>query len=123
MPLFSFHESGGVKSALFIGEGIWKWRIKNYREKENHKAFNELFQKSVTDALALAEKKERFQVEVGKRFSSSEAITFDAIALDATYTPTENAQLGAIIKNEEGEEFSYLFEPRGQYFFGCRFFP
>src|ERR1041384_6197801 len=45
-PLFAFNENNGLKSAVFAGDGLWKWKMRDYAEHGNEDLFNELISKT-----------------------------------------------------------------------------
>ena len=64
-PLLVFNENLGAKSAVFVGDGLWRWRMYNFLQNENHNLFNEVVNKTI-NYLALKADKRKFRVQVSK---------------------------------------------------------
>ncbi len=39
-PVFSFHQGHEHRQALWLGEGLWKWRLFEYKQRESHDLFD-----------------------------------------------------------------------------------
>ncbi len=95
-----------------MGEGLWLWRIHNYLQTGDHKAFDQLMGKTVQYLLSRKDKR-LFRVVTDGTYSSSEHINIQA----ELYNPSHEAVLGAdinfILTNENNESFSYQFSSSG----------
>lgn len=109
-PLLSFNPSDDRKVALLAGEGIWRWRLQVFRETNSHDLFNELITKTV-QYMSSREDKSLFRVSGKNDFPENENIVFNAELYNASYEPISDREVSMKIRNEEGEEFSYLFSP------------
>ena len=61
-PILSFHQGQKHRQALWLGEGLWKWRLFEYAQKESHELFDGLIQQCV-QFLAVKEDKRLFRVK------------------------------------------------------------
>ncbi len=41
-PILFFNELNGLKSGVFIGDGLWRWKLRNYQENSKINAINQL---------------------------------------------------------------------------------
>lgn len=64
-PLLAVGDVNGTRTGVFLGEGIWKWRLFDFLQHENHDIFDELFGKTV-QYLSLKEDKRKFRVTLDK---------------------------------------------------------
>ncbi len=100
--------SATEKFGFICGEGIWKWRMNDYRENENHQQFDALIDRMV-HYLSLDIKKERFIVRAKRIFNENELIHFRADFYNKSYELTNQAEVSLEIVNEQGERFNYIF--------------
>jgi len=134
-PLIFIFSEGNLSSGKFgfiCGEGIWKWRINNYRENENHEHFDVLIDR-IVHYLSLDIKKERFIIHVKRIFNENEHVNFRADFYNQSYELNNEAEVSLEIVNEENQEFSYIFSrtsgayalntgqlPVGKYTYGAK---
>ena len=46
-PIMAFQDNFGVRSALFIGDGLWRWKLYDFLDNNSNDAFNELIEKTI----------------------------------------------------------------------------
>ena len=108
-PVLVFQESFGVKSAVFIGEGLWRWRLHDYLENESHEAFDEIFSKTI-NYLALKSDKRKFRVNTPKNtFFETEEVVLEAELYNESYELINTPEVILNLKNEKGEDFPLSF--------------
>ena len=108
-PLLVFGEEDGIKRGVLAGEGVWKWRLFNYLQDQNHEVFDEVIGKSV-QYVSLKEDKRRFRVSLAKNiFKENEAIFFDAELYNSSYELINEPDVSLVITNEEGNDFRFTF--------------
>ncbi|MCB9314539.1 MAG: hypothetical protein H6569_00230 [Lewinellaceae bacterium] len=113
-PLLAIGESNGIKVGLFLGEGLWKWRLFDYMQHNNHQIFEELVGKTV-QYLTLKEDKRKFRVTLDQNiFNENEAVTFGAELYNDNYELTNDPDVAMSIRNAEGKEFLYTFNKVGK---------
>lgn len=108
-PLFSFGSINGRKTGFILGEGLWRWKLHNYKETGNHEAFNELIQKSI-QFLALKENEDNFNIYHKSIFKESEEIEFTAELFNDSFEPVSNSEISLVINNDSLQEFNYIFD-------------
>ncbi len=108
-PLLAFGEQNGVKTGILTAEGIWKWRLFDFLQNENHDLFEELFSKTI-QYLSVKEDKWKFRVSVNKNiFNENEKIILDAELYNESYELINDADASLIITNSEGKDFNFTF--------------
>ena len=113
-PLLALGETNGVKTGVFLGEGLWRWRLFDYLQHENHEIFDELVGKTV-QYLSLKEDKRKFRVNLDKNiFNENEPVTFGAELYNDNYELTNDPDVSMSIRNREGKEFTYTFNKLGK---------
>ena len=112
-PLCLIGENNQVKVGVFCAEGIWKWRLFDFLQNNNHEIFNEAITKTV-QYLSLKEDKRRFRVNLSKNiFDENEAIYLDAELYNESYELVNEPDVSLSIANGEGREFNYTFNKSG----------
>jgi hypothetical protein len=113
-PLLALGEINGVRTGVFLGEGIWKWRLFDYMQHQNHAVFDELFGKTI-QYLSLKEDKRKFRVTLDKSiFNENEPIQFAAELYNDNYELTNDPDIAMSVRNSEGKEFTYTFNKIGK---------
>ena len=113
-PLLAFGETNGVKTGIFLGEGLWRWRLFDYLQHQNHDIFNELVGKSV-QYLSLKEDKRKFRVNLDKNiFNENEPVIFGAELYNDNYELVNDPDVAMSIRNRDGKEFTYTFNKLGK---------
>lgn len=113
-PLLVVGESNGIKTGVFTGEGLWRWRLFDYLQHSNQEIFDELFGKTV-QYLSLKEDKRKFRVTLDKNiFNENEPLIFGAELYNDNYELINDPDAALVIKNREGREFTYTFNKLGR---------
>lgn len=115
-PLLCFHESNEIKTAVLAGEGIYKWRLFDYLNHQNHQIFDDLIQKSL-QFLTIKNDKRRFRVVLNDRiFKENEEVQLDAELYNESYELINEPETTLSLYNENKEEFTYTFDRRGNHY-------
>jgi hypothetical protein len=113
-PLLATGETNGIRTGIFVGEGIWKWRLFDYLQHQNHEIFDEVFGKTI-QYLSLKEDKRKFRVSLDKNiFNENENVTFGAELYNDNYELVNDPDVAMSIKNSDGKEFTYTFNKLGK---------
>ncbi len=112
-PLLAIGEANGIKTGLFLGEGLWKWRLFDYLQHNSHDIFEELVGKTV-QYLTLKEDKRKFRVTLDRNiFNENEPVTFGAELYNDNYELTNVPDVAMSVRNPQGKEFLYTFNKLG----------
>lgn len=91
-PMLAIVENDMIKSALLLGENIWKWRMHAYKEEATFKNFDAFFGKLFL-YLSTNKGKNRFSVEVAPIFNNSSEALIKATYFDETFELDPNASI------------------------------
>ncbi len=105
-PVLSFHQGQQYRQALWLGEGLWKWRLFEYAKKESHDIFDRLIQQCV-QFLAVKEDKRTFRVKLPKKIYEHETLSISAQLYDANYELFNDPETTILLRNAQGHEFAY----------------
>ena len=116
MPLLVLSKSDRYKQGVFCGEGLWRWKLYEFEERENNEVFSDFFSKLV-QFLALKEDSRKFRVFPSKRnLFENEQISFRAEVYNYNYEAVNKNNVELIIRNDSGDVFNYNFIPRGLFY-------
>lgn len=107
-PLLFFINNSENKAGFILGEGIWRWKINNYIEKENHDLFNEFVNK-IVQYLALKVQKDQFVLNHKKMFNEAEFIIFDAEYYNNSFELNNDGDLTIDIIDNNGIKYPFTF--------------
>lgn len=99
-PLFALSEADGVKTALFLGEGVWKWRLQSFRNDRNFENFDQFIGKLLL-YLSDNKKKNRLNVENLSIYEGSSNAKITATYFDETFVFDPTASLVLQVNNKE----------------------
>jgi hypothetical protein len=113
-PLLAIGENNGIKTGVFLGEGLWKWRMFDYFQHQNHDIFDELIGKTI-QYLSLKEDKRKFRVNLDKNiFNENEPVNFGAELYNDSYELINEPDVALVLKNKEGKDFTFTFNKLGK---------
>lgn len=108
-PLLVVGDQGNSKIGVLAAEGLWRWRLFDYLQNQDHERFSQLISK-VVQYLSLKEDKRRFRVSLSKNiFDENENIYFDAELYNKSFELVNEPDASLTIKDAEGKEYSYTF--------------
>lgn len=98
--LFSLSTNNESKTALLLGENIWKWRIQSYRNDSNFENFDKFIGKLFL-YLSENKKKNRLNLEYQSIYEGIGKAKIAASYFDETFVFDTNASLILTINNKE----------------------
>lgn len=108
-PLLLFGEDNGVKMAVLAAEGLWRWRLFDYLQHQNHDIFSELIGKNFQYVAVKADKR-RFRISTSKNiFNENEPVIFDAELYNESFELINEPDVRLTITNTDRKEFNYTF--------------
>lgn len=107
-PLLLFMSHNEAKTAILLGEGIWKWRLSAYKTSGSFKLFDDFVLK-IANYLSLNFKKTKFVTTASRIFQENEAITIDAELYNDSYELINTAEVAINISNSKGSKFPFVF--------------
>lgn len=107
-PLILFNQSLGSKNGIITGEGLWKWKLSNYAQKNNSEAFDEIITK-IVQYLSVRIEKGLFRVINSHVFNENQNVEFDAELYNDSYELINENDVNLTIINSSGKKFPYQF--------------
>ncbi|MEO5570251.1 MAG: hypothetical protein ABIT08_14145 [Bacteroidia bacterium] len=107
-PLLFFNQEGSRKIAVLAGEGLWKWRLKEFSENNNSNFTNDLFIK-VVQYLSVREKKTPFRVSYKNNFAENEPLIFDGELYNETGEMVNTPDVKMTITDADKKYYPFTF--------------
>ena len=107
-PILFFTETSGLKSAVFLGDGLWKWKFRDFAEHKNHNLFTELISKTI-QYLSVKSDKSFFRVSAPKIINENTEVELGAEVYDRSYTAITDPDVTLVLTNSENKKFNYTF--------------
>lgn len=107
-PLMVFNSTAEVKTAVFTGEGIWRWRLQDFAANGNHNLFDEFVSKTV-QYLSVKVDKSFFKVLSKNNFYENEAIEMEAEVYNESYELINEPEVNIVLTNANNKKFNYTF--------------
>jgi len=111
-PLIGFMQLNQSKTGIIAGEGIWRWRLHDYMQNENHERFHELFSK-IIQFLAIKEDKSLFRIYTQNQFWENEPIRIDAELYNDSYELINEPDVKLDIVSDEKNTYLFTFNRSG----------
>lgn len=110
-PLFYFSQKNNLKIGVFLGEGLWRWKMKEFGQKRSIDGFREFVQKTV-QYLVVRQNNEPLRVTLPKRFTIAEDVEVKAEfyneAMELITTPRLDLSIESVGKSKNTIDFSPL---------------
>ena len=113
-PLIMLGESNGVRTGIITAEGLWKWRLFDFAQHQNHDIIDGLMAKICT-YLSVKEDKRKFRAATDKNmYRENEPVQFSAEIYNNSYELINEADVRVILTNGEGKQFPYTMNKSGR---------
>src|SRR5690348_18436131 len=98
---------------MTTGEGIWRWRVYEYRNFSSHNVIDECIRQTISFLSANANERP-FQVAMPKHvWSDQEAVTLNAYLLNANNEQVNTPDVQLVITDSTGKKQNFTFERAG----------
>ncbi len=123
-PMLLIGEDNGTKVGVLAGEGLWRWRLFDYLQHQNHDIFNELIGKTI-QFVSLKEDKRRFRVNLDKNiFDENEQVIFGAELYNESYELVNEPDVSLVVSSRDGKNYNFVFDKANQsYSLNARILP
>ena len=113
-PLIMLGESSGIRTGIITAEGLWKWRLFDFAQHQNHDIFDGLMAKICT-YLSVKEDKRKFRAATDKNmYRENDPVQFSAELYNNSYELINEADVRVIVTNGEGKQFPYTMNKSGR---------
>lgn len=106
-PLMAFLNVKSTKVGVLFGEGIWRWKLKEFQANQSIEAFREFIQKT-THYLTVQQQKDPLRVTLPKRFYVTDNVEFKAEYYNEVMELTTDPEL-TLQLTDQGKKTTKLF--------------
>lgn len=115
-PLLFTMEKNNHRTAVLLGEDLWKWRMQDYRENSTSEKFDGFVGKLVF-FLASDKKRDRLEIDYNTFYDGSSGIVITAQYFDKNYIFNKEASLHIVVKKSgENPEKTFPMLLRNNYY-------
>ncbi|MDD2634432.1 MAG: hypothetical protein PHW82_02920 [Bacteroidales bacterium] len=111
-PLIMFSEQNGVKTGFITGEGIWRWRIDDYRKNTSHDNYKMLINR-VFQYMIVKKIQDKLLVESAQVFSENQNVVFTAEFYNEAYELVNGLGVKMSLVDNNDKEYNYFFGNQG----------
>ncbi|MCR4659517.1 MAG: hypothetical protein K5650_04390 [Bacteroidales bacterium] len=104
-PLVTFATLGAARRGIVAGEGLWRWRMADYRLNGSHSIFDALIGKMLT-LTAMQTRREQFSVEAQTIYRTGEPVTLRAVLYNDSYEPINTPDATLVLSGSQQAEYS-----------------
>lgn len=108
IPLLAFGQNSKSRVGFITGEGIYRWRLTDYKINNSHQAFDALVSKFLV-YLTVSQAKSNFRVFVQQIFRENEPVQIDAEVYNQSFELINDPDVNITISNENDEKFPFTF--------------
>lgn len=113
-PLLVLGAPNDVRTAVLCGEGLWRWRLFDYLQHQNHLIFDDLLGKCI-QYVSVKDDKRKFRVNQAKNiFNENESVVFDAELYNDNYELVNEPDATMVINDGQGKEYNFTFNKLGR---------
>lgn len=101
------------KTAIMLGEGMWRWRLHEFSRTEKTEAFDELIGKLVQFLSTTDDKRKFRSYTTQQQFADTEAVVFESQVYNDIYEPVYGNTVNLELTDEQGKrtQYSYILSP------------
>ncbi|MDR0802567.1 hypothetical protein [Fluviicola sp.] len=114
-PLIAVAQTQKAKIGFILGEGLWRWKMKEFMQKKTSAGFEEFVQK-LTQYISVKQNREPLRVTLPKRFNTIEDIVFKAEFYNESMELITTPTVEMTITKRGGKSFKQLFSPTANFY-------
>ncbi len=101
--------------SVILGEGLWRWRMSEYKMHQNFEQFDKLTGQLV-QFTANKKQRKRFVVQVPQVVTQGDDIIFTAQLFDKSFQPVTAPDVKLQITDTSGKTYDYLMDKKQDYY-------
>lgn len=115
LPTAVLVNESGSRRLLWLGSGLWRWRMMNYEKHQNFQYFEELVGK-IVQYLSLSDDKSRFRLQAPTLLEEGQNVVFRAEVYNPSYDRVTTAAVTLTLTDSAGRFFEYVLKPSDQFY-------
>ncbi|MFA8299669.1 MAG: hypothetical protein ACEPOV_05875 [Hyphomicrobiales bacterium] len=122
-PLIFFNNQSNIKHGFILGEGLWRWKISNYFNDNNHNAFDDIIYRML-QYLSSDDDKNKLQIHINESYNDNDDIIITAELYNDLHEQLNSEDINITITNQNNKKFTFLLSPiNGIYHLNIGAFP
>ncbi len=115
-PLLLAWEENNHKVAVFVGDGLWRWRLEEFSSTEKTEVFDETFSKLVQYLSTLDDKRKFRFFPVQNEFSDEMPVVLEGQVYNDLFEKVYGNKIDLTLRDEKGKstQYSYVLSPGGE---------
>ncbi|MGI8892543.1 MAG: hypothetical protein ACR2GN_03690 [Bacteroidia bacterium] len=106
-PLVSFMQDG-QRIGVIAGEGMWRWRLRDYAEHENHDITNEIFTK-IVQYMSVKDDRSRFRIITRNNYLENEQVQFFSELYNQSFELVNTPEVSITITGSDDKTYPFTF--------------
>lgn len=111
-PLWIFGQQGERKTCVLAGEGVWRWRLRDFADHQNQDIFSELVGKTV-QYLSVKVDKSFFRINAKGIYHENEPVMIEAEVYNDSYELVNEAEVMLTVIDEKDKRYQFAFSKSG----------
>ncbi len=112
--IWTLQQGSTARIGVLAGEGIWRWRLYDYKQHKNYTTVDDYINKTVK-YLSVKNDKRPFRATMQKSiFAESEPLFFDAELYNANYELVNTPDVSLSILDEQNKKYTYSMNKNDQ---------
>ncbi len=108
-PLICFSRDDEIKTAWIFGEGLWKWKMNDYRQNESFEHFSSLLDKMI-QYLSVKKDRRRLRVKIPKKIVGNRPVLLAASFYNESYDLDNSPEINFKLTDQNGKSYNFQFE-------------
>lgn len=114
-PLVYFTQKQDYKVGVFLGEGIWRWRINEFKNHGNSDVFKKIFQKTA-QLFKVIDKKDRLKIIFPSSIKENEIFIVQGEVYNSNLELNNEEKLSLNFKSSDGIMFKKIMKSVDQHY-------
>lgn len=115
-PLIVTTQNNNHKIGIILGEGIWRWRLKEYQDYGHQNTFDQFVINFVT-YLCQNKEREQFRIQYDRIHLETAPLHIKAQLFNDVYEPVLGNEIRLTLTDSANVQFDYLFDAIGESYF------
>jgi len=115
-PMLLSWEDNSRKMAVFVGEGLWRWRLEEFSSTEKTELFDDTFSKLLQYLSTLEDKRKFRFFPMQNEFTDAAPVVFEGQVYNDLFEKVYGNKIDVTLRNDQGKitNYNYTLSPGGE---------
>lgn len=115
-PMLLSWEDNNRKLAVFVGEGLWRWRLEEFSATEKTELFDDTFSKLIQYLSTLEDRRKFRFFPVQNEFTDASPVIFEGQVYNDLFEKVYGNKIDVTLRNDRGKitNYNYTLSPGGE---------